>query len=145
MNTYRDDLSFVVLAFRQLRQLLVEKFAREKRDVNGEAASAKVEPSKSDKFIDQKKTEIRQRYFEKAKSFPTSGCRNAFLQSSKLQCDTEELFRLVVAELALCDGTADDASLLKEIFQETVKEFKFATHLFDLESDFGVWGPFQRC
>ena len=121
----------------------MENFAGAKRDANGEDASAEVAPSKSDKFIDQKKNEIRQSYFEKAKSLPTSVCRNAFLQTSKLQCDAEELFRLVVAELALCNETANDDCLLREIFQQTAKEFTFATQLFDLESDFGVWAHFK--
>ena len=143
MNTYRDDLAFAVLAFRHLRQLLVEESTRAKMGVNGETASAEVEPSKSEKFIGEKKNEIRQRYFEKVKSLPKLGCRNAFLQTSKLLCDGEQLFRLVVAELALRNETANDESSLKEIFLETAKEFNFGTHLFNLGSDFGVWAHFK--
>ena len=143
MNIYRDDLSFAVLVFRHLRQLLMEEFTRAKSGANGEAASAEVEPSKSEKFIGEKKNEIRQRYFEKVKSLPKLGCRNALLQTSKLQCDGEQLFRLLVAELALRNETTNYDSSLKEIFLETAKEFTFGTHLFNLEADFGMWAHFK--
>ena len=143
MNTYRDDLTFAVLAFRHLRHLLMEEFTHAKSGANGETTSAEVEPSKSETFIDQKKNEVRQRYFEKVKSLPKLGCRNTFLQTTKLQCDSEQLFRIVIAELALRNETANDDSSLKELFLEKAKDFNFGTHLFNLESDFGVRAHFN--
>ena len=88
-------------------------------------------------FVDGKKSEMRQRYFDQVGRLPTVVCKNAFLQTSQFQCDIEQLLRLAVAELALCDEKVHDSSLM-EHFLRTAKTYQFVTCHFNLKFEYGV-------
>ena len=131
MNTYKDELSFSHLASRHLRQLLTETI-----DLGRNVFQDEVEHKK---VIYEKISQLKQNYQDKG--LPAITAKTAFVETSQIQSEREQLLRLSFAELALELESGHDQEVL---LSETSKIHDFSNiPVLNLNKSFGIWSHFK--